>query len=103
VVDGVYTSQSANLKHAIFLFKDKYTTNIGGLNLKCVLKSSKAPSESPIYLQIYNRITGFWVTVAVNNTAPADTIFTLEVNVPSIPGYYDIDYWVSCRVYQLDA
>jgi hypothetical protein len=69
-----------------------------GLNLE--VRSSLAPSSSTVYLQIFNRTSSTWETVASNNTASEDTDFTLSPNIMDLTNYKDDDLVISCRVYQ---
>lgn len=63
-------------------------------------RSSLAPSTSTVYLQIFN-YTSAWETIDNNNTAPANTDFELEANIPDLTDYKDPSGVVVCRVYQL--
>lgn len=100
--DDVFRTQTAQGQYAVFQFKNKGTDNTTPLKATCVVKSSLAPSESTVYLQIYNRTLLTWQTLRSNGTANADTKFTLEANVVfGLSDYADENYWYSFRVYQL--
>lgn len=102
--DDVYVQQCARDTldpYAIFLWKNKHTNNTDIIIATCRLKTSIAPSTSPVYLQIYNRTSGNWETLDSNNTASANTKFTLSGTQSSnLSDYYDDSFWVSFRVYQ---
>lgn len=102
VVDSVFEDQTATAQYSIFEFKNKHTNNTDPFDVTCVLKSSLAPSESTVYLQIYNRTLGAWQTLRTNNTAAANTPFTLDDHTTvGLSDYYDANFWVSFRVMQL--
>ena len=64
-------------------------------------KTTLAPSDSSVYLQIYNRDTTSWETIDTESSANANTEFTLSgVKTTSLSDYYDESYVVDCRVYQ---
>jgi hypothetical protein len=84
-----------------FLFKEPNANNTDDFRITWKGKSSLAPSSSTVYLQIYNRNTTSWTTIASNNTANANTKFTLTYDVTtSLSDYYDANYVISARVYQ---
>jgi len=92
--------QTGTQQYIIHEFKDYV-----GSNTYCQLNwsgdTTLAPSSSTVYLQIYNRNTLVWDTVASNNTAPADTNFTMSATIPDLTAYKDIATIISCRFYQL--
>jgi hypothetical protein len=96
--NDVYVSQTATNEYTIHQFKN-YVSTIGA-TLTCKAKSNTAPSDSTVYLQIYNYDTPAWETVDSDNTTGADTEFTLEANVPDLTDYKDGNV-ITCRVYQL--
>jgi hypothetical protein len=69
-------------------------------HLEAEVQSTQAPSVSTIYLQIYNRNSTSWETVASNNSANADTDFTLSADIADLTNYKDGDNVISCRIYQ---
>ena len=87
---------------AIFLFKNKNELNRNGMKLYWNGQSSKAPSSSVVYLQVYDTDLTTWDTVASNSVANADTDFNLTYTIipADLSKYEDVDGWVSCRVYQ---
>lgn len=98
--DGDRLSQTATGEHAIFQFKNKNTAQ-EAFKVTWNGQSDLAPSVSTVYLQIYNRTTTAWETLASNNSAAADTDFTMTgIKTASLDDYYDANEWVSCRVYQ---
>ena len=100
--NSVFEDQAATDQYAIFLFKNRGASISDNINVSWIGKSTIAPSTSAAVLQIYNRTSGLWETLATNNTAAANTPFTLTGSkVSSLSSYYDGSLWVSCRVYQL--
>lgn len=64
-------------------------------------KSTKAPSEATVYLQVYNRTITEWETIDTDGASNENTEFTLTGGETlSLSDYYDGDYIISCRVYQ---
>jgi len=93
-------AQTATGEYAAFLFKNKHTGQ-ATIDVTWNGQSDLAPSESTIYLQIYNRITPGWETLDSDNATAADTDFDLEGQVTvDLANYFDVDNWIACRVYQ---
>ena len=91
--------------YVIFQFKDY--SPIGqeqGFNINWNGQSSVAPSDSPVILQIYNFDTTLWEDVVTNNTAAANTDFTLTAWIgdsgEDVSAYHDANDMICCRVYQ---
>jgi len=100
--DDNRVSQCATDEHTIHQFKNQGSADDLVISATCDLQSSVAPSQSTVYLQIYNRNSGEWETLDSDNTADADTDFVLSGSqVDNLSDYYDENFWVSCRVYQL--
>ncbi len=99
--DTIYVCQNMTYPdYAVFLFKQKYT-GIASFTISWNGKSSVAPLTHPVTLQVYNRITPGWVTLQTNNTAGVDEEFNLGGFIDTDYGdYYDVDFYVTCRVYQ---
>lgn len=98
--DATRVEQTAQDEYfAIHLFKN-YIGTATSCSLICNLQSSVAPSDSPVYLQIYNYNLAEWETVDSDSAALADTDFTLEASVPDTADYLSSGV-VCCRVYQL--
>jgi len=97
--NSVYAEQAATDEIAIHQFKDYV-----GTETKCILrwngKTTVSPTQYPVYLSIYNRVTLVWDIVASNNTANADTDFTLQADIANLTNYKDGGNVISCRVYQ---
>jgi len=85
----------------VYLFKKSNTNNTDSINVTCKPKSSLAPLESTVLLQVYNRTLSQWLTVDSNGAAAADTEFTLTASLTeSLTDFYDGSYWVAFRVVQ---
>ena len=95
-------SQTANNQYAIFEFKDKNLNNTDAITVTWDGQSSLAPSQSEVFLQIYNRSgAGSWTTIDSDNAESANTDFQLSAIVSvGLSDYYDINNIISCRVYQ---
>jgi hypothetical protein len=100
--DGVYVDQTATNEYAIHQFKD-YT----GLSNSCTVewygKTNCPPSLSTVYLQIFNRSTPAWQTIATDSTTAEDTNFSLIAGIADLTNYKDANDVIVCRVYQLDV
>lgn len=100
-VDHVYTSQKANTKVAVFQFKNK-STGIIPFVLTWTGKSSRDTSLSPVVLQVFNRTTSTWETLAQDNSTSGDVEFTLLASKhTNLQDYYDSNFIVIARVYQI--
>jgi hypothetical protein len=96
----VRVDQSTNGQFAVFLFKDKYS-GTDTIAATWEGQSTLAPSSSTVYLQVYNKNSTTWETIASNNTESANTDFFLKGTVTSnLSDYFDANFWISCRVYQ---
>jgi len=103
IEDDVYVAQSALSEYSIFEFKNKYTSSVEAPTGTWKGRTTLAPSTSTVYLQIYNRDTTTWETLAFDNTTAANTKFTLiGTQYHNLSDYYDGSNWISWRVYQDD-
>ena len=97
---GIAGSASAYLLH---LFKKTNDNREDSFDIRAVVKSTLAPTSSPVLLQIWNGTTLSWETIATNATEDADTKFSLDAMVPvNESNYYDFGNQVAVRVYQLN-
>lgn len=100
-VDGNFVVQSSVDQYALFLFKNQSNSAGYMVNITWTGQSDRAPSASPVYLQIYNRNSSSWETLASNNSAAANTNFTLTGSkTTNLSNYYDAGKVIACRVYQ---
>jgi hypothetical protein len=82
-------------------FKDKNTNNTDQITMSWNGQSDLAPSTTAVRLQIYNRNSTTWETLATESSAAANTDFTLSGTVTTnLSNYYDGSFYVSGRVYQ---
>lgn len=76
-----------------------------GSNTSCgielVAESSLPPSQSTVYLQIFNRNTGVWDTLDSNSTYPAEILFELKAKYVDLTNYKDGANLISVRIWQL--
>lgn len=101
--DNVYVAQTAVFdENAVFLFKNKNDNTTDSIQVTWDGKSEMPPFfDSTVYLQVYNRTTEEWETKDSDNSSAADTNFELTATITTnLNDYYDVDGWVSCRVYQ---
>lgn len=97
--DNVRVNQAAQGEFAVHQFKNFVGAKTQVI-LTCETQTDFSPASSTVYLQIYNRITPGWETVASNNTSAANTDFTLTANMADLTNYKDGSNVISCRVYQ---
>ena len=97
----VYVDQSTtDPNYAIFLFKARNTVP-APVTISWNGKSSIAPSSFTVTLEVYNVDITTWELLQTNSTAGVDEEFNLGGIVDSgFADYYDIDNYISCRVYQ---
>lgn len=100
--DDVRVAQTATGEYAIHQFKD-FIGEAGTVSLEWEGQSDLAATSSTIFLQIYNHDTPGWETVSSNNTASANTDFSLTGTIPDTTNYRDAQNIISCRVYQLSV
>ena len=101
--DDVFVDLEGNGVYQKFLFKEYNEDNNNTDNFVITWKgkTTLAPSDSSVYLQIYNRDTPSWETIDTESSANANTEFTLSgIKTTSLSDYYDESYVVDCRVYQ---
>lgn len=105
VDDDIYADQdTTGGGYAIFLFKHMHSNNTDLIVVSCKLKSSKDTDFSPVYLQIYNRNSTLWETIASETSVAAGVEFSLEGSpTGTIGNYYDSNLWAACRLYQEDV
>ena len=98
--DADRVAQTATGEYSAFLFKDKHTSQ-ENITVSWNGQSDRAPSDSTVYLQIYNRNSTTWETLDNESTAGADTDFDLSGAVyANLEDYFDGDFQIACRVYQ---
>lgn len=84
-----------------FLFKEPNNNSTDDFRITWKGKSTVAPSSHTVYLQIYNRTTSTWTNLTSNNSASANTKFTLTYDVTTgMSDYYDANHVISARIYQ---
>jgi len=88
--------------YAVHLFSEKNDAETEvGFNVSVKVKSTLAPSVSPVYLQVYNRTLEEWETLDSDGATDENTEFELSAyKGTDLSDYYDVDYVVSFRVYQ---
>jgi hypothetical protein len=99
--DATRSIQSGTGVYLIEQFKIRNSNNTDAINVGWNGQVSMATSVSTVYLQIYNRNSAAWETLASNSSAAADTDFTLSATQSaSLSNYYDSAFLVSFRIYQ---
>lgn len=87
--------------YIIHLYKDKSPNTSYSITLSWEGQSTLAPSESPIYLEVYNRTSSTWEVLDYNDSAAANVDIFLTGNISTgVANYYDASGWVSSRVRQ---
>jgi hypothetical protein len=95
--DGNYDPITSSSSIPVFLFAKKNTNNTDAINITWNGQSTVAPSSATVTMEIWNGSS--WEQVASNNSAGANTDFTLS-GTKSGTNYYNGSYWVYVRVYQ---
>lgn len=99
--DDNRVSISSTANYLNHLFKVRAADNTKHIKVEVEVQSSKAPSVSTVYLQIYNRNSEEWETLDSDTTTAADTDFSLiGYQDTNLSYYYDANYEISFRVYQ---
>jgi len=99
VDDSAFVGQEGEIGYNIHQFKD-YIGDWGIVSVNCVARSSLAPSSQTVLLQAYNHNLTQWETLNSNNSANADTDFTLSASISTPTDYWDVNKFITCRVYQ---
>jgi len=118
-VDTNRVEQDATAEYTIHQFKD-YIGSAPSIYLDMKgIQVTLDPAVSTVYLQIYNRVTPAWETVAtmpgvygssytvygsdavLYGAVGANTDFDFYVQIPNTANYKDASDVVSCRIYQL--
>jgi len=99
--DGTRVDQLAVGEYSMFEFKD---IKVAGSNLVSVLwngQSTFPASSSQVALQVYDRDSSAWETMAINTLSAANIDFDL-IGSPSgvLDNYTDSSGWMACRVHQ---
>jgi len=102
--DDVFVSQVGNAgAYMIHQFKKTNTNRTDLIKILVVLKSSLSPTDSPVYLQIWNGTTLSWETIDSMILEDANAVFGLESSVGvNNSNYYDFGNQIAVRVYQLN-
>lgn len=98
--DGIRVGQTGTGQYMIHQFKDFVMHDIGFMST-WKGRSSLAPSLSIVKLQLYNNDTTTWDDIDSNNSASANTDFTLSASINNPDGYVDQYGMYVFRVYQL--
>jgi nucleoside-triphosphatase THEP1 len=96
--DDVLVDQIGQMQYMIHQFKD-FVGDEENCRLVCELKTTQRPTTSPVYLQIYNQVSGEWETLTSNNTAGINETISLIYEVQDLTDYKDNGV-ISCRIYQ---
>ena len=99
--DNIYVGQTSDGEYAIFEWKNKSDNNVSVIIVQWKGKSSRANTDSTVYLQIYNQTDNQWEVLDSDNITIANTEFILNgLQSINLSKYYDESNWVVCRVYQ---
>lgn len=97
--DSTYVNQ-AGANTNVFLFKYTAPSSTSPITVTWNGKTTIAPSSKAVYLQIWNYNTSAWETLDSNNSAGANTDFTLQATKStSVANYYSGNTAIA-RVYQ---
>lgn len=99
--DNTYVGQTATGEYAVHKFNDSATSNSGTFTAR--VRSNQGCNFSTTYLQIYDFDGSVWETIDSDNTAAANTKFTLTGYKADLTNYKDGSGYTHCRVYQLNV
>lgn len=98
--DTSYVAASADEdKYAIHMFKEYVGTDTKA-DIYWTGQSSKAPSVSRVYLQVYDSASSVWLTLDSDHHTAAGTDFTLGRAGLDISTYKDVSSILRLRVFQ---
>lgn len=98
-INQIYVTQDATAQYTIHQYKNFVDNGISN-NISWYGMSNLAPSDSTVYLQIFNTNSSSWETVASKSTGPAYIEFYLNYTITPLTNYKDASNVVTCRVYQ---
>lgn len=98
--DDRMSYQGASGQYLVAQFKEYGSDDTDEIDVDIEWQSQVAPSTATAYLQIYNYDTPGWETVDTNDSASADTDFTLSANMQGGEYYKDADNEITLRIYQ---
>lgn len=88
-------------QYLLYMYERWHTNSTDTITATWNGKSTKAPSSGTVYLQIWNKTSSAWETLDSNNSAAANTDFTLTGGkTTSLSDYYQTGNKVVFRVYQ---
>lgn len=103
--DSIYVCLTGpTSRYMLHQFKKENDNRTDRIKVRIDLKTSLAPTSSPVYLQMWNGLTNSWETMDSNNTKDADEDFSLYADVTETT-YFDFRQTfseVAVRVYQLN-
>ena len=98
VADEVTVGQVAELEFIVHQFKD-FVGDEENARIECKFMSTQSPTNSTVYLQIYNQVTNEWETLEENSTASAYEYVTFTHEIQDLTDYKNSGI-ISCRIYQ---
>ncbi len=96
--NNMYVGQTGILKYMVHQFK-KYVGDYTFVSVECEGRSSLSPTDSTVYLQVFNHTTSEWDTIDTQTEGFMDVNFELSAKVSNLTDYVE-DRIISCRVYQ---
>lgn len=97
--NDVRVAQLTSGTYAIHQYKNA-VTGMNSVYLNWEGQTDYAPTSSTVYLQIYNRNSTTWETVASNNSTAASTDFNLTGTIATMTNYINSSSVICCRIYQ---
>ncbi len=100
--DSIYDKMSSFSQIPVYNFVSKHSNNSDAITLTWNGQSTYSPAFGNVFLQVYRfGSTNAWETLDTENSAGADTDFSLTTNINSkLSEYYDSNNYVYFRVYQ---
>lgn len=99
-MNQIYVTTTSIGQYAMVLMKNQTTSQVP-VTISWVGKSNRSCVTSPIFLQIWNRITLTWEDLDSDTTTPAGVEVVLSATkVSNLGNYYDGSFIIAARVYQ---
>lgn len=98
--NDIRVSQLGALEYLVHQFKVFVGANTK-CEITCEFQTSLSPTLSPVYLQLYNRTTSLWETVASDMVSAQDIDIELTAATRQLTKYKDASNVIACRIYQL--
>ena len=95
------SSSLSSISSSLSSSSSSSSATLHSINVDWNGQSDRSPSDSTIYLQVFNRSTNLWETLDSLEAGDANVDYDMSGSITSnLSNYMDTNLFVSCRVYQ---